>query len=73
MGTVGEKQVNEWISVNDRLPEDENEYLVFTNSEILGFAYFDVLEGWLISWVEGFEKDDITHWMPLPEPPRADA
>jgi len=65
----------EWISVEDRLPEDNDQYLVkVPNSPFnrKGFA------------VSGFSKsikpnfsydrthmDSVTHWMPLPNPPEA--
>lgn len=58
-----------WISVKDRLPEEgsevlaclSNPYSVFTADYNRG--YFDLL-GYL-----GNGKEQVTHWMPLPEPP----
>lgn len=57
---------NEWVSVKDRLPEQSGYYLctyVFDNHRF----YYD-------RWFWESEKrfattDNITHWMPLPEPP----
>lgn len=56
--------MTEWISTKDRLPEKDGRYICFVRNEI------DVL---------GFEKDkkysellwkcEVSHWMPLPEPP----
>jgi hypothetical protein len=58
----------EWIDVKDRLPEKENEYLVFginvtTLNFIEGEWYSDVFNAII-------DKKLITHWMPLPEPPK---
>lgn len=54
-----------WISVKDRLPEENKEVLCFNNS---GFIVQN-------SWLGLTDQDDkwfkrvFTHWMPLPEPP----
>ncbi len=62
---------NEWISVKDRLPEDSREVLIYDKRS------GDVLYAWysMETWnendfcYEGDDLDDISHWMPLPEPP----
>ena len=55
----------QWISVTDRLPEDEEYVLIFTagGSVLLGFYDSD---GW--DTLEGYLRE-VTHWMPLPEAP----
>ena len=57
----------EWISVEERLPEPKKWVLVFTrhmNHPVVCF-YEDV---WY--FLGGFfSKGQVTHWMPLPEPP----
>ena len=73
-----------WISVKDRLPEKVGEYLVFSNihnliDEIskaefviqalgkasIGFGF------WIIDGDEETDlADSVTHWQPLPEPPK---
>lgn len=52
----------EWISVEDRLPEEK----VYCLTAVDGGdrAHFSIFMG------EGFSHDDSTHWMPLPEPPK---
>lgn len=57
-------QEEQWISVEDELPKKENGYLVSDGTGVL-FGY----------WVDGFWmpselSGDITHWMPLPNPPK---
>lgn len=61
---------NEWISVDDRLPEAYNEVLVFAKYGLIEICYFHNGEN---IWVHGcghFDREDITHWMPLPEFPK---
>lgn len=63
----------EWISVKDRLPEDDQECLVaFKCCEDFAFdlsTYFASDESF-IYWNDFGLRRDITHWMPLPEPPK---
>jgi len=63
----------EWIDVNDRLPENPNDFhlqYLSIGRVIIGMQYDS-------KWYkdDGTEKPDdieITHWMPLPEPPEKD-
>jgi hypothetical protein len=55
----------EWISVEDRLPEQSGKYLAYTRKGFTVFSYYYTLDGAL-----GFEHWDVTHWMPLPEAPK---
>ena len=71
-----------WISVNDRLPDNENS---FSNDVVLfwskkhGFpmvgCYDYEFSNWTrLPWERGYQSlsfDDVTHWMPLPERPPA--
>ena len=73
--------VQEWISVKDRLPEKYGRYLALTPGYLKGFEQYDA---WLIYYhpESGFydadpqwgdiPMDDITHWMPLPGPPKGE-
>ena len=56
------KQV-EWISVEDRLPEINGMYLVFTD-------FVDVATIRSFSIELGFLDVHVTHWMPLPNQPK---
>ena len=75
--------MNEWISVNDRLPETDNDYLVLTESKDIFKAYFneyskefgsysDIYDTDTLGYVdsEWLKYEEITHWMPLPQPPK---
>lgn len=68
---VNEVVGNKWVSVKDELPEDyssvigclKNKSVSYYNySKSVGFFSLIVKDGWQ-------EKNPVTHWMPLPEPP----
>ena len=58
-----------WISVEDRLPEETGYYLIFCHAGEKMFPkqkidyFIENKQGWLHS-------SNITHWMPLPAPPK---
>ena len=58
--------MSEWISVEDRLPESGGRYLVILNNGQLCIAI------WVAAyWAIGVDTiSNVTHWMPLPEPPK---
>lgn len=65
-----EAQVPRWISVKKRLPEDTGKYIVCTTKGSVYCTRFIVH-----SWRRDFQTDintHITHWMPMPEPPKED-
>lgn len=62
-----EAQVPKWISVKERLPEKDEEVLCFFVYPDLTTMCQNVYYGggrWL------GEGNFVTHWMPLPEPPK---
>ena len=86
--------MNEWISVKERLPNEEDDVLILVREiEHYGrhhekrnvyhwqFVGWHVDEKWATTYCHGFryiddenEKEprcehEVTHWMPLPEPP----
>lgn len=64
---LSEKQP-EWISVEDRLPKEKDMVLAFAMDKDHRFAFLSDDENWYNS--NGFLELNITHWMPLPEPPK---
>ena len=60
---------NKWISVDERLPEKTDEYLIVKNGKIT-IGYFSAEYKKFALW----NRDQkVTHWQPLPEPPKEDA
>lgn len=84
---IGMKSPN-WVSVKDRLPPMEKRVLVFCKSksehtqnvititemtDVNQFNYKCKTEPyWRKPWDFFYANFDITHWMPLPEPPKED-
>ena len=67
--------VQEWISVKDRLPEEKGRYLTANKRFGDKIVVFDLWFGGGFWYVE--EEDDVfdfevTHWMPLPNPPKGE-
>ena len=65
--------MTKWISVKDQMPKDEQKVLFFVRDRENMYAgqffserqrFEENLDGW---W---FDEENITHWMPLPEPPK---
>lgn len=67
----------EWISVEDKLPELKNfgnyknsEWVLCSNGEYVFInLYCYTGSGWY-DLHSPISEDRITHWMPLPEPPK---
>ena len=66
----------EWISVEDRLPEPMQEVLVFDGDDLVFVRLWSWDDG-ESHWYDSYGAIDscgsnITHWMPLPEPPKGE-
>lgn len=64
---------SEWISIEERLPESDTNVLVVTASGSFKIARVNIYKnGTLVLWAtnDGLGERAITHWMPLPEPPK---
>lgn len=61
-----------WISVEDRLPEAKELYLVCGNHWIAGSRPIITTALWLGDRWDRDSLFEITHWMPMPEPPKED-
>ena len=67
-------RVPEWISVDDRLPEEAVDIIVYTTKKRIAFGYLydghfrDEEHEIMASWNIG----EVTHWMHMPEPPKGE-
>ena len=78
--TLAESFVQGWIPVTERLPNCNGCYLVWRPHFFGGkigmpsICYFDGSNTWHVSYGVDFTRtlhpEDVTHWMPLPEPPK---
>lgn len=75
--------MNEWINVKDRLPEPFVSVLLFAPSEPSPIfeAYYvsngvfnaaNIMRGNRGNYGRLQLGEDVTHWMPMPEPPEVD-
>ena len=82
--------VPQWISVDDRLPEDSGYYLVvyrdkYNESISIDFDMYvkcNIGEWWesefacditkQFLWATRLQEQEVTHWMPLPLPPKGE-
>ena len=63
--------MSEWISVKDRMPPRGDCLVITEDCEIYLCDYFpSVNQYWYLD--EMIMAETITHWMPLPEPPKED-
>jgi hypothetical protein len=54
--------VQEWISIKDRLPDTEDVFLCWSKD----------LADMMFCYTSDFRQMEVTHWMPLPEPPKGE-
>ena len=68
---IGKMPGTGWIPVTERLPEEDGYYLCCVKSfSFPGRTYINILRCDKNGFQEGhIYTDDVTHWMPLPEPP----
>ena len=69
---AGYRKQSEWISVEERLPEKDGQYLVWVVTPNRGCVE-EVQMEWFRNCDRYYNymwKNHYTHWMPLPEPPK---
>lgn len=70
-----DKDINvpsKWISVKDRLPKDGECVIVYdTREDYIGMWEFSGV-AWYNDDYNPLSIDEVTHWMPLPEPPEGE-
>ena len=73
--------MTKWISVKKKWPKTE-EYVLVSNGKLVGIGWLTTQGDWLgeiSDIIYGYEKnllfdnalDEVTCWMPLPEPPNS--
>lgn len=76
VAALREQEQRRWIPVTERLPQNYTSVLVYLPGEspfpTVHEAYIGCDGEWHCSIVYGIENEDVTHWMPLPEPPKGE-
>lgn len=73
---AGIRKQNEWIPVTERLPEKEDGKVLVTDGIQVNFSYrnhFYRDQGGTLRVPANYGQGmNVTHWMPLPEPPETE-
>ena len=70
----GKAEAAEWISVEERLPEDGENVLAIDSEGKTEVCFYETEHKGVFQMCGGLCKIfNITHWMPLPEPPKEEA
>lgn len=76
VAALREQEQRRWIPVEERLPQNYISVLVYIPTAeplpMVHEAYIGDDGEWHSSIVYGVENEDVTHWMPMPEPPKED-
>ena len=62
------KQLNKWIPVEERLPDEHGTYLVY--GESFGYNIDRFTGHWSLEFP--VKEEEITHWMPMPASPKGE-
>lgn len=69
----------EWISVKDKLPPNGDELVLvvvhgyrgdIVSMNAVEIGSYTSKDGWILKTFPELENMQVTHWMPLPEPPK---
>ena len=67
-------RVQEWVSVDDRLPEPWKQVFIYSRYDFCESAFYIGVPGeWRVTWNhEMLDADSVTHWMLMPNPPKGE-
>ena len=79
-------RVPKWISVKDRLPEESGNYIVccddsscsygegiwYSSDVVVVSEYYEGSWIWYEGGTEWSLENIVTHWMPIPQPPKGE-
>jgi hypothetical protein len=76
-----EANIDKWISVKDRLPDEDGEYLISMYHRFMIGGIYKKYTGRFVAKYYAEYKEwrimndvctSVTHWMPMPKPPKED-
>ncbi|WIJ49647.1 DUF551 domain-containing protein [Enterobacter roggenkampii] len=62
----------EWIKCSEQMPEETGDIIVVSDDIVMSGVSYSRKKGFYLQALEydaDEPVDDVTHWMPLPEPP----
>ena len=64
--------VNQWISCKDKMPDDGVNVLIYAGNHMIMLAWYDKDMEYFYICDSDYKYNplDVTHWQPLPEPPK---
>ena len=64
--------VNQWISCKDKMPEHGVTVLIYAGNHMIMLAWYDKDMEYFYICDSDYKYNplDVTHWQPLPEPPK---
>lgn len=66
---IEDRHYPKWISAKDKLPKHEENVLLYFG-KFMGVGYYDEADQSFYDAADDYELVNVTHWMPLPEPPK---
>lgn len=64
--------MSKWIKCSERMPMARRDVIITGMDMVSRVAWFnDRKDAWYVTGLGWFSRDDVAHWMPLPEPPEA--
>ena len=64
--------VSKWISCKDKMPDDGVNVLIYAGNRMISLAWYDKDMRYFNICDSDYKYNslDVTHWQPLPEPPK---
>ena len=61
--------MSKWINVAEALPKEYERVLICNDRLLCAVGWINDDGEWRLSW-DGSKLREVTHWQPLPEPPK---
>lgn len=69
------QSVSSWIPCSERMPNEPGTHVMVTDGVHIMESWYELIDGEML-WVDNYTMyvninfGEVTHWMPLPEPPK---
>ena len=63
--------MSQWIKCSERMPMARRDVIITGMDMVPRVAWFnDRKDAWYVTGLGWFSRDEVSHWMSLPEPPQ---